>query len=73
VTKVDKQVKAKLKKYWFGVSEGKIVIVPNLLSAGKKKIRTRQTERVAQVIRPSGKNLGCNLAVIPYNFQRMVD
>ena len=74
VTRVsEKQVKSKLKKYWYAVSEGKVVVVPNLQSEGKKKIRTRQTDRIAQVIKPNGKNLGCNLALIPYNFQRMVD
>ena len=69
----DKQVKSKIKKYWYAVSEGKVVIVSNLQKEGKKKIRTKQTERIAQVIKPNGKNLGCNLAIIPYNFQRMID
>lgn len=74
VTRIsEKQVKSKLKKYWYAVSEGKVVVIPNLQSEGKKKIRTRQTDRIAQVIKPNGKNLGCNLALIPYNFQRMVD
>jgi hypothetical protein len=66
-------VKSKLKKYWYAISEGKVVIVPNLQSEGKKKIRTKQTDRIAQVIKPNGKNLGCNLGIIPYNFQRMID
>lgn len=73
VSREERQVKTRPKKYWFGVSEGKVVIVPNLQGAGKKKVRTKQTDRIAQVIRPSGKQLGCNLALIPYNFQRMVD
>ena len=31
VTKLnDKQVKSKVRKYWYGVSEGKIVIIPNI-------------------------------------------
>lgn len=73
VSREEKQVKARPKKYWFGVSEGKVVIVPNLQASGKKKVRAKQTDRIAQVIKPSGKQLGCNLALIPYNFQRMVD
>lgn len=73
VNREEKQVKARPKKYWFGVSEGKVIIVPNLQGAGKKKVRSKQTDRIAQVIKPSGKHLGCNLALIPYNFQRMVD
>jgi hypothetical protein len=73
VNREEKQVKARPKKYWFGISEGKVVIVPNLQGAGKKKVRSKQTDRIAQVIKPSGKHLGCNLALVPYNFQRMVD
>jgi predicted RNase H-like nuclease (RuvC/YqgF family) len=73
VSKEDKQLKTRSKKYWFGISEGKVIIVPNLQGAGKKKVRSKQTERIAQVIRPNGKQLGCNLALIPYNFQRMID
>lgn len=68
-----KQVKSKVKKYWYGVSEGKIIIVSNLLKDRKKKIRVMQTERIAQVFRPSAKALGCNLAVIPYQFSKMID
>ena len=66
-------MKAKIKKFWYGVSEGKIVIVPNIQKEGKKKVRVRQTDRIAQVIRPTGKILGCSLAVIPYNFTRMIN
>ena len=47
--------------------------MPNLLGAGKKKVRSKQTDRIAQVIKPSGKHLGCNLAIIPYDFRRMID
>lgn len=73
VSKMDKQVKSKLKKYWFGVSEGKVVVVTNLHKDGKKKVRVRQTDRIAQVIKPNCKALGCSLALIPYNFRRMMD
>ncbi len=66
-------MKSKIKKYWYGVSEGKIVVIPNILKEGKKKIRVKQTDRIAQVIRPSSRSLGCNLAIIPYNFSRMID
>lgn len=69
----DKQVKSKLNKYWFGVSEGKVVVIPNLQKEGKKKVRVKQTDRIAQVIRPAVRSLGCNLAVVPYNFTRMID
>lgn len=73
ISRGDGHVKTKYKKYWYGVSEGKIVIIPNLQKEGKKKIRMRQTERIAQVIRSNGRQLGCNLAIIPYNFSRMID
>lgn len=66
-------MKSKLKKYWYGVSEGKVIVVPNLQKEGKKKVRTRQTDRISQVIRPNTKALGCSLAVIPYNFTRMIN
>lgn len=71
--KKDNQVRPNNRKYWYGISEGKVIIVPNILKEGKKKIRTKQTERIAQVIRPKGRLLRCNLALIPYNFQRMID
>lgn len=73
VMKKDNQVRPNNRKYWYGISEGKVIIVPNILKEGKKKIRTKQTERIAQVIRPKGRLLRCNLALIPYNFQRMID
>jgi hypothetical protein len=68
-----KQLKLKPKKYWFGISEGKVVIVPNLQKEGKKKVRTRQTDRISQVIQPNTKSLGCSLALIPFNFTRMIN
>jgi hypothetical protein len=47
VTKSDnRQLKSKLKKYWYGVGEGKVVIVPNIQKEGKKKIRVRQAGRI---------------------------
>jgi hypothetical protein len=49
------------------------MIIPNLHKPGQKKIRVKQTDRIAQVVRCQGKQLGCNLAVLPYNFTRMVD
>lgn len=74
VTKTgDRHLKAKLKKYWYGVSEGKIVIVPNIQKEGKKKVRVKQTDRIGQVVRPATRGLGCNLAVIPYQFTRMIN
>jgi len=66
-------VKAKYKKYWYAASEGKIIVITNLQNPGKKKIRMRQTDRIAQVVRCNGRQLGCNLAIIPYNFTRMID
>ena len=68
-----KMLKAKIKKFWYGISEGKIVIVPNIHKEGKKKARVRQTDRISQVLKPNGKHLGCNLAVVPYNFSRMIN
>lgn len=73
VSKGENQLKTKLKKYWYGVSEGKIIVIPNLHKEGKKKLRIKQTDRIAQVFRPTSKKLGCNLGIIPYNFQRMVE
>ena len=73
ISKGEKQLKSKTNKYWFGISEGKVVIVPNILKEGKKKVRVRQTSRIAQVIRPTTKAFGCNLALIPYDFARMVE
>jgi len=66
-------IKSKPKKYWYCISEGKIVIIPNLMKDGKKKIRVRQTDRIAQVVKSNSRMLGCNLAIIPYNFKRMID
>jgi hypothetical protein len=73
VTKGSSQVKTGCRKYWYGVSEGKVIVVANVGGEGKKKVRVKQTERVAQVIRASGRQLGCNLAIIPYNFRLMID
>ena len=72
-SKGTQQLKTNLKKYWYGVSQGKIVIIPNLHKNGKKKIRVKQTDRIAQTIKPNGKHLKCNLAIIPFNFKRMID
>ena len=72
VTKEGKLLKARDKKYWFGVSEGKVLVIPNLMRGGKKKVRTKQMDRVGQVIVPATRALGCNLAVIPYNFTRLM-
>ena len=69
----EKTVKSQIKKYWYGISEGKVVIIANIMKEGKKKIRVKQAERIAQIIKPTGKGLGCNLAVIPYNFTRMIE
>jgi hypothetical protein len=69
----NRQLKSKLRKYWFGVSEGKVIIIPHLHKDGKKKIRVRQTDRIAQVVKPSGRLLGCNLALVPYNFTKMIE
>lgn len=74
VTKTgDKQLKSKTKKYWYGISDGKIVIIPNIQKEGNKKVRVKQTDRIAQVIRPATRSLGCNLAIVPYQFTRMVN
>lgn len=48
------------------------MVIPNIQKEGKKKVRVRQIERIAQVIRPTMRSLGCNLAVVPYNFSRMI-
>ena len=48
-------------------------MVPNVQKEGKKKVRVKQTDRIAQVLRSTGKLMGCNLAVIPYNFTRMIE
>lgn len=78
-------VKSKKNKYWFGVSEGKVVLIANLEkisnkdsvsskkgSDGKRKVRVKQSDRIGQIIRPTGKALGCNLGIIPYDFDRMI-
>ena len=69
----NKMLKSKLKKFWYGVSEGKVVVIPNIHKEGKKKVRVKQMDRIAQVIKPTGKLLGCSLALIPYNFTKMIN
>ena len=73
VSKDKHPVKAPKKKYWWAASEGKLLIVPNLGRKGQRKVRVKQTHRIAQVVRPSGKYIGCDLAVIPHNFETMVE
>ena len=74
LSKNKSSIKTKSKKYWFGVSEGKVIIVSNLQVEGKKKkIRTKQTERIAQVIKPTSRLMYCDLAILPFNFERMIE
>lgn len=74
-----KEVRVKSGKYWWGVSEGKIVIISHLAklnegnSLKKPKIRVKQGPRIAEVFTVStGRAYRCSLAVIPYEFEKII-
>ena len=46
--------------------------MPNLGHKGQRKVRVKQTHRIAQVVRPSGKSMGCDLGLVPYDFEGMM-
>lgn len=62
------------KYFWYGIGEGRVVIVSHLHKEQKrKKIRTKQVPRVAGVVGPLSMEDGREyLGVVPYNFSQMI-
>jgi hypothetical protein len=54
--------KQKIKNYWYGVSEGKIVIVSKMKtnSLKRRKVRVKQMPRIGSVVSQEIKPFGIN-------------
>lgn len=65
----------KRKTFWFGVGEGKVVIISNVSKKCEKKVkkvRVKQFPRIGTIIHNSQGESVWDLAVVPLNFRKHI-